>query len=119
MSIVPRFDVCRTTASTSPVRSRSERAQIAVALVGEAGDRAGQRGPDRAPHEQPVDERRDGRAALEVIVEPERDQGVLAGRLEADLLGAAQALVLDRERLTLALHVGGDALDHASAPARL
>jgi hypothetical protein len=58
---------------------------------------------ERAAHEQPVDQRRERVAALELVVEAERDAGVVAVGLENDCLRAPQALVVDLERLAAAL----------------
>src|SRR5262245_36240790 len=98
----------------APARG-SERVQIARALVREAPQRAAQRVVDRAPDEQPVDRRRERIGTLERVGERQRHAGVVAVGAEADLLGAAQPLVLDLQRLAGALLERGDPLEHAPA----
>jgi len=53
----------------------------------------------------------------ELVDELERDQDVVGGGTERDRLGAAEALVLDPERLTDARLVAHDLLQHAAAAA--
>src|SRR5215210_2260036 len=91
--------------------------QVPAPLAGEPGEGPLERRLDLAAHEEAVDEPRRGGLLLELVVELERDGHVVAGGCERDLLRAAQALVLDGERLAHASLVRGHLLEHAAAAA--
>src|SRR5215204_4554715 len=79
---------------------------VPAPLAGEARERAPQRRDDLPPHEDQVEQPRQRSLLLELVLERERDRHRVRTRREPDLLGAAQAAVLDRERLAAAGLVG-------------
>src|ERR671925_274989 len=91
---------------------------VAAPLAGEARERPPQRRRDLATHEQHVDEPRERMALLELVVERQRDLDLVVPGLELDSLAAAQAAVLDLERLARARLERLHDLEHAPAPVR-
>src|SRR5687768_1314495 len=91
---------------------------ISAPLAGEAGQRPGQRRGDLAAHEQRVHEPRQRVTLLELVVEREPHLDRVGPGLEVDPLGAAQAGVLDLQRLPAARLVGRHHLEHAAAAPR-
>src|SRR5918997_6871466 len=91
---------------------------IPAPLAGEAGERSTQRGDHRPAYEQDVHERAQRTAVLELVVERERDLRLVRARGELDPLGAAQAAVLDHQRLPGAGLERGHDLEHTAAAVR-
>src|SRR5215218_62298 len=86
-------------------------------LAGEALERPAQGSFELAPDDERVDDGREEVAALELVVELELDRHLVAARHERDLLRAAQALVLDGQRLPGPRLVRADDLHHPAASA--
>src|SRR5215218_10342007 len=88
---------------------------ISAPLAGEAGERAAQRGDDLTAHEQAVDQPGQRVALLERVVELERDLDGVGSGSELDPLRAAQAAVLDLQRLAAARLICRHDLTHSAA----
>src|SRR3954471_13490772 len=93
----------------------SEQVVRRLQLAAEAGQRAAQGLGHRAADEEPVDDRDQRPALLDLVLEGQGHAAAGVARLERDPLRAAQRLVVDCQRLAGARLVRQDPLDDAAA----
>src|SRR4051812_33443578 len=120
-AISPPITPAPTTAALNTnmaVTLASAELDFAGSLDREPLQRAAQRVGDRAAHKQQVDDWSERRVLLDLVLERERDPGLLQAGLEGHGLAPGELAVLDLERLPGARLVRHDDLLHPPAAAR-